>query len=120
MLRLLKLPYAIQEYIILTYGHARALITITDDKIKLQVAKKIIENKLTVRETEKLIKSLNDSEKSNRKTKEKPNFIVDIESNLQECLGTKVNITPGKNKGVIEIEYYNNDDLDRIISMIVE
>jgi len=74
-----------------------------------------------VRETEKLIKRLRDGdEKKVKQIAEKPSYIVEIENKLEESLGTKVLITQGKKKGVIEIEYYNYDDLERIMDRILQ
>ena len=118
-LRLLQLSGRIQSYISgnrISAGHARALLGLSDQALREQLAEKIIERELSVRETEKLIQSFNNKEK--KVIKEKPNYIIDIESELEEALGTKVQIRPGAKKGVIEIEYYSNDDLERIIEKV--
>lgn len=122
-MRLLNLPKWIQELIRkgdLTSGHGRALLALKEkDKIK-DVVNIITEKSLNVRDTEKLVKKLNSKEKkksySNRQ--EKPTYILAIEANLEECLGTKVNINPGKKKSIIQIEYYNDEDLERIMNTI--
>lgn len=123
ILRLLTLSDEIQKFIMdgkLTPGHGRAILGLEDPNMRLQIAKKVIEDELNVRDTERLIKKIKTNMGNRGKpiTKTKPSYIIEIESNLEECLGTKVNITPGKKKGVIQIEYYNNDDLERIMSKI--
>lgn len=123
-LRLLTLSPNIQAYVRdnkLTTGHARALLGIEDPEEREKLARLIIENELSVRETEKLIKRLRDGdEKKVKQIAEKPSYIVEIENKLEESLGTKVLITQGKKKGVIEIEYYNYDDLERIMDRILQ
>lgn len=122
IVRLLNLPNWIQELIKekkLTPGHGRAILALNERQYVESVVEEIIGKNLNVRETELLIKKLNSPQRPKKKTVvEKPNYILDIESNLEESLGTKVNITPGKKKGIIQIEYYNNDDLQRIMDMI--
>ena len=120
-LRLLNLSGRIQEYLLenrLTAGHARTLLSIGDEKLREEAAKKIIEKDLNVRDTEKLIKNLNAENKKSKKGKEKPSYITEIEAGLEESLGTKVQIIPGAKKGIIEIEYYSNEDLERIIDRV--
>jgi len=123
-LRLLTLSPNIQAYVRdnkLTTGHARALLGIEDPEEREKIARLIIENELSVRETEKLIKRLRDGdEKKVKQIAEKPSYIVEIENKLEESLGTKVLITQGKKKGVIEIKYYNYDDLERIMDRILQ
>lgn len=122
IVRLLNLPSWVQELIKknqLTPGHGRAILAVKERHHVENVVKEIIEKNLNVRQTELLIKQLNNPQRPKaEKVIEKPNYILDIESNLEESLGTKVSITPGKKKGVIQIEYYNNDDLQRIMDMI--
>ena len=122
IVRLLNLPSWVQELIKkneLTPGHGRAILAMKERHHVENVVKEIIEKNLNVRQTELLIKQLNNPQRPKaEKVIEKPNYILDIESNLEESLGTKVSITPGKKKGVIQIEYYNNDDLQRIMDMI--
>ena len=119
-LRLLQLSKTIQDLLAdkkLTAGHARALLSITDDKKRDEIASIIIEKNLSVRETEKLVQKLNKIPKK-AKVKQKPSYIMEIESELEESLGTRVQINPGKRKGIIEIEYYSNEDLERIIERV--
>ncbi|HHT66472.1 MAG: ParB/RepB/Spo0J family partition protein [Caldicoprobacterales bacterium] len=119
-LRLLHLSGKIQDLLAdnkLSAGHARALLALTDEKQRDELAAVIIEKDLSVRETEKLIQRLG-KKKEKVKVQQKPNYILDIESELEESLGTRVQICPGKKKGIIEIEYYSNEDLERIIERV--
>ncbi len=123
-LRLLSLSDKIQSYLKenkITTGHARALLAIEDEQTREEIALQIIKKGLSVRETEKLIKRLKEGDKPKKEQKkEKPSYLIDIEEKLEETLGTRVLITQGKRKGVIEIEYYNNDDLERIMDRILQ
>lgn len=119
-LRLLQLSEKIQKLITdnkLSAGHARALLALSDKTARETVADKIVENDLSVRETEKLIQNMN-KKKIIKKIADKPSYILEIESELEESLGTRVQIRPGAKKGVIEIEYYSNEDLERIMERV--
>ena len=125
-MRLLKLCDGVQQMIIddmLSTGHARALIPIEDQEMQLQLAQKIFDEKLSVREVEKLVKGILKPEKEKLKKEEKQQTIQyiyqDIENKLKEKFSRKVEISSkGKNgSGKIEIEYYSNDDLDRILAL---
>ena len=105
----------------ITAGHGKALLRITDKDKQLEIARRIIEDGLSVRATESLAKKI--SEEQNLKIptkKEKDIFIVDVEERLRNIFGTKVNISQGKKKGKIEIEYYNEEELNGIVSMLLE
>ncbi len=107
----------------LSEGHARALLGISDRETRLFLATKIVDEGLSVRQTEALVKKYNASkEEKQQDTKIIPSqtelAIEDICGRLQTSLATKVKITSGKKKGKIEIEYYGNDDLERIVSLI--
>ena len=126
-MRLLKLSEKVQQMVIddmLTTGHARALLGIDDSEKQYIVAQKIFDEKLSVRETEKLIKKIQ-NEKENPPQKEKlsdPKLDIiyqDIEEKMKNILGTKVSIhKKDKNKGRIEIEYYSEAELERIVELI--
>ena len=126
-MRLLRLCEYVQQMIIdgkLTTGHARALISIEDEEQQKQLAERIFDEKLSVREVEKIVKGiLNPVEKKPQK-EENPQSIQyiyeDIEKRLEEKLSRKVEINAkGKNgSGKIEIEFYSNDDLDRLIEAL--
>lgn len=122
VMRLLKLSKKVQNMIkggLLSNGHARALLSLEEKEKQYKIAQIIIEKKLSVRETEKLISEVNETNTKEKKIKkQKDPLIVEIEENLRKTLGTKVNINKGRKKGKIEIEYYNDDDLDRIIELL--
>ena len=122
-MRLLKLDERVQKMIIddmISAGHARALLAITDSEKKYTIAMKVFDEKLSVRETEKLIKNLDKQVKPKVNTTPENDFIYrDIENKLKESMGTKVIIhNKDNNKGKIEIEYYSQDDFERIVDIL--
>lgn len=125
-MRLLKLDEGIQNMVIenaISSGHARALLGLEDPEMQLKAAKMIMEDKLSVRETERLVKRLirEAEEKDKPKKQEKNiNFIYqNLEERMKTVMGTKVTIhNKDKNKGRIEIEYYSEAELERIVEMI--
>lgn len=126
-MRLLKLCDGVQQMIIddmLSTGHARALIPIEDTELQLQLAQRIFDEKLSVREVEKIVKGILKPDTDKVKKEEPPQNIQyiyqDIENRLKEKLSRKVEIaSKGKNgAGRIEIEFYSNDDLDRLIEVL--
>ena len=123
-MRLLKLGEKVQKMIIddmITTGHARALLAIDDEEQQYLLATKIFDEKLSVRETEKLIKSLKNPKKQVKVVKTVENAFVydDLAEKMKRVLGTKVSISPkGNGKGKIEIEYYSDDELERMFEMI--
>lgn len=125
-MRLLKLNEKVQQMLIddmISTGHARALLAIDDKEQQFVVANKIFDEKLSVRETEKLIKSIKNPKKVVEEKSEVQNasFIYkDLEEKMKMHIGTKVNINQKKNgKGKIEIEYYSNEELEHIFEMIM-
>ncbi len=104
----------------ITAGHGKALLRVSDQELQLQLAQKIVEEGLSVRATEEIVRKLFEENTKDIKKKEKDIFIVDIEDKLTNVFGTKVNILKGKKKGKIEIEYYNDEDLNSIIAMLLE
>ena len=126
-MRLLKLNEKVQQMVIddmIQTGHARALLGIEDLEKQYNMAQKVFDEKLSVRETEKLVKKVQKEKEEVEKTKmDKQLEIVyqDLEEKMKQILGTKVSINAkDENKGKIEIEYYNKEDLDRLIDMILE
>ncbi len=121
--RLLNLSGEIKEMLSdgrITSGHARTLITVGDLKRQNELAKQIVDNNLNVREIEKLAAK----EEKNRVIKQKPASkaqaeISDLEEKLRTLYGTKIDLIRGKQKGKIIIEYYSNDEFDRIIEMLI-
>ena len=124
-LRLLNLSKPIMDMIDqgqITAGHGKALLRVTDKNLQLELGNKVIAEELSVRATEALAKKIceDNIKEIPKKTKEKDVFIVDVEEKLRNIFGTKVSISKGKKKGKIEIEYYNEDDLNNIVSMLLE
>ena len=132
-MRLLKLNEKVQQMVIddmLTTGHARALLGIEDQEKQYQTAQKIFDEKLSVRETEKLVKKIQQEEKLSATGEEKvkkeskidPKMTAifgELEETMKMIFGTKVAINQkDEKKGKIEIEYYSMDELDRIIDLI--
>ncbi|WFA08307.1 ParB/RepB/Spo0J family partition protein [Tissierella sp. Yu-01] len=121
-MRLLNLDEKVVEYIKdgkLTSGHGKVLLGIKDSDEQLDTAERIINLNLNVRDTEAEVKKT--KKKSKIKTKRKSNkdpYLIDLEDNLMRSLGTKVNLLIGNKKGKIEIEYYGEDDLERLIDLL--
>jgi ParB family chromosome partitioning protein len=118
-LRLLNLPEEIRNMVVhgkISAGHARALLTVEDKNKQMEIAQKIIDQQLNVRDIEKLVmqKDKTEQKKENKKDIE----IVELEEQLKKTFATKVNILHKKNRGKIEIEYYSNDDLERILELL--
>lgn len=122
-MRLLKLDDRVKEYVmegVISEGHGRAILPLENDA-QYEIAQKIIDNSLSVRETEKLVKKmLNDAveEKTSEIRKPLNPYYKDVRDRLQDHFGTKVNLNANKNKGKIEIEYYSEEDLQRILDII--
>ena len=124
-MRLLKLCDEVQQMIIddmISSGHARALISIENPEEQYNIAQKIFDEKLSVRDVEKLVKNLNKPEKPKKDKEEDKSLEViyqDVEEKLKQALGTKVAIaSKGSGSGKIEIEFYSHDDLEKIISLL--
>lgn len=122
-IRLLKLDPRVQNMLVeenISSGHARALLAIKDNEEQYNMAMKIFDEKLSVRETEKLIKSLGKEKKPGKKKEELKNEFVyrDLEEKLKMITGTKVTINRKNEKaGKIEIEYYTPEDLEKIVEI---
>lgn len=122
-LRLLSLEDDIKKLLIsgeISSGHARAILSVASSQLRLGLAKRIISDNLNVRQAEEIAKQLN---KPTKPKKERKLSINDIETEnlanrISSSLGTKVKITHTPKKGKIEIEYYGNDDLDRILNLL--
>ncbi|QEH67422.1 ParB/RepB/Spo0J family partition protein [Cellulosilyticum sp. ST5] len=124
IMRLLKLTPYVQEKLredAISYGHARAILAVKDIKLQKQLTDLVIEKQLSVREIEKYIQNLSSNKDKKKKDKEKElynPFYREIQEDLQRVLGTKVAISKGAKKGKIEIEYYSDEELSRIIQII--
>lgn len=128
-MRLLKLSDEVQQMVIdemISTGHARCLITVEDKELQHRLALRIFDEKLSVRETEKLVKKVlqeeQDKDKENKKEEQDERLAVlyaDLADRMKRILGTKVEIRQkSKQKGKIEIEYYSQDELNRLIELI--
>ena len=123
-MRLLKLSDKVQQMIIddmISTGHARALLAIDDPELQYTLANKIFDEKLSVRETEKLVKEIKNPKKPKEKKPVANSFIYqDLEEKMKSVYGTKVSIaSKGKGKGKIEIEYYSDDELEHLFDMMM-
>lgn len=123
-MRLLKLSDKVQQMIIddmISTGHARALLAIDDPELQYTLANKIFDEKLSVRETEKLVKEIKNPKKPKEKKPVANSFIYqDLEEKMKSVFGTKVSIaSKGKGKGKIEIEYYSDDELEHLFDMLM-
>ena len=122
-MRLLKLNEKVQQMLIdemISAGHARAILAISDEQIQMTVATKVFDEKLSVRETEKLVKKYLEPSKPKKVEKNTTEDAIyeKLEEKMKGIMGTKVIINRKKNnKGKIEIEYYSQDELERIIEL---
>ena len=120
-LRLLKLPDYIRLKVSegeLTAGHGRTLITVEDGNLQRQLCDKIIEEGLSVRQTEKLVSELGKAPKKKPLQKQKNPDTLRVEEELKTILGTKVSIVEKGKKGKIEIECFSRDELNRLIELL--
>lgn len=124
-MRLLNLCLEVQQMLIegkISSGHARALLGVEDAEVQWNLAKKIEKDHLSVREVEKMVKLLSKPEKKKKeKTEDEQLALIfrDLEDRMKTVMGTKVNISrKDKNKGRIEIEYYSETELERIVELI--
>lgn len=124
-LRLLKLDERVQAMVIeecISSGHARALLAVDDKEEQYEIACRVFDQKMSVRETESLIKKLKKRDTIKEKEPlQNQEIYADFEEKLKRSMGTKVSINRKTNtKGKIEIEYYSEDELDRIIDIILK
>lgn len=130
MLRLLNLPQEILDFLsdgTLTIGHVRPLLALPDKTIQITLAQQMLGDKMTARDAENRVQEILNkkddlpAQKKKEKTEIKlPPVIADIEEKLRSLCGTKVKIIYNEGKGRIEIDYYNDDDLDRIFSLFYQ
>ena len=122
-IRLLKLNEEVQRMVVdemISTGHARALLAVENPEEQYNLAQRIFDEKLSVRDVEKLVKNLHKPAKS-KKVDDKTMQVIyqDIEEKLKQKLGRKVTITSkGEGSGKIEIEFYNHEDLDRLLDVL--
>jgi ParB family chromosome partitioning protein len=123
-LRLLQLPQQIKDYVsrgTLSMGHARAIVGMKNDKVKLELADKVIKDQWSVRELEEAIKTLEQEQakKSNKiKAKKKDPYIDQLEENLRSLYRTTVKISHNNDRGKIELLYYSKEDLERLLELL--
>lgn len=123
ILRLLNLNKTVIEYIYngtLSSGHGKVLLGVKDEDEQLRFAEIVVNEKLSVRDTEKLIKERKSKKNKTKKLEDLDPFLLDVEESLMKSLGTKVKLQSGKKVGKIEIEYYSDDDLNRLIELITQ
>jgi ParB family chromosome partitioning protein len=122
--RLLNLDERVQVYLIdgvISEGHARTILGMDDKNMQYELAQKVIDESLSVRETEQLIKKLQtkiENEPKEIQDDKNQGYIDDIRDRLEVMFATKVNLKNKNSKGKIEIEYYSNDDLQRILEIL--
>lgn len=124
-MRLLKLDERVQNMLIqnqITGGHARALLAVEDGALQCKLAERILAENLSVREIEKIVKSLSKKKEPKEKKAEDESLALifrDLEERMKSAMGTKVSINrKDKNKGRVEIEYYSESELERIVELI--
>lgn len=118
IMRLLKLPaqvISMLEKKIISPGHARPLLALPSEKVQIMMAEKIVANKLSVRETEALIKKFAQEKPKKMPTQAKDPEILEVEDRIQDYFGTKAQVSKYKKGGKIEIYFYNDEDFERII-----
>ena len=122
-LRLLKLSKNVQEMLVdemITEGHARALLAIENADEQYELAQRVMDEKLSVREVEKIIKNRNKPKIEKKKNAKQEALYRDIEEKLKSSLGTKVTIAAkGDGMGKVEIDFYNQDDLQKIMDLLL-
>ena len=121
-MRLLNLDSRVQKYLmdgIISEGHGRSLLRVENTELQYKLAREIVDKNLTVRNIEKIIKNLNSVKRNKKKPDRKENiYYVDVREKLENLFGTKVLLVDKKNKGKIEIEYYSQEDLQRILDIL--
>lgn len=120
-MRLLNLDERVQDYLIdgvITEGHGRAILGLTNKESQYEIAQMVIDDSLSVRQTEKLVKNFENVKKEKVIEKKNDIYYKDIMNKLENRFGTKVFInSKNKNKGKIEIEYYSEEDFERILEV---
>lgn len=122
-MRLLKLADNVQEMIVdelISAGHARALLSVENPEEQYTLAQRVMDEKLSVRDIEKIVKAKNKPKRDKIKNEKQEALYHDIEEKLKASIGTKVTITPkGDKMGKIEIDFYNQDDLQKIMDLLL-
>ncbi|AKA71260.1 ParB/RepB/Spo0J family partition protein [Clostridium scatologenes] len=122
LLRLLNIDDRVKDYLIdgvISEGHARVLLSLENKDMQYELAQEIIDEGLSVRQTEKLIKNISNKKELPKKQSNDLNpYYIDIKNRLENLFRTKVQLSDKKNKGKIEIEYYSSEDLQRILDIL--
>ena len=121
LLRLLQLPESIQNNVsrgTLSFGHARALLSLQNDRMQEEACKLVLHKDLSVRQTENLVKRMKSAPKEKKSKSAPAPEVATLEDQLQRTLGTKVRLTVRGKRGKIEIEFHSLDELDRILSKL--
>ena len=122
-MRLLNLDKRVQQYLIegvISEGHGRALLSLDNKNTQYEMAIRVIDNKLSVRETERLVRDILNPKVKEPIVEEENIYIKELQSRISEHFGTKVSIKTKKdNKGKIEIEYYSPEELDSILELLI-
>jgi ParB family chromosome partitioning protein len=121
LLRILNLPEKIQDYIsnnLITFGHAKALLSLHDERRQMHLCERIVKRGLSVRQAEQLTGQGHRMRTRTPRRQQPDDHLRSLEEKLQHALGTKVRIHHGKKRGRIEIEYYSLDDLDRVLRVL--
>lgn len=121
ILRLLELPHRVQEHLQegrISAGHAKSILSISDEKKQLRLCNRIIKKGLSVRESENWARKLNGSTAPRKSQSNRDVHLMNSEEELQHHLGTRVQIVQGKKRGKIVIDYYSQDDLNRLLTII--
>lgn len=116
--RILNLDNKVLDHISsgeLSQGHGKAILSIKDKEQQVKIAKEILYKNLNVRDAENLTRNKNNVEKGLEES-----YIISIEEKLMMSLGTKVNLLQGEKKGKIEIEYYGDEDLERLLEILID
>ena len=120
LLRLLNLPEKVQDYLaqnLITFGHARALLALSDEKTQMTFCRKIVKKGLSVRQTE-ILAAHRSKKRSAKMWAQTDPHLRNLEERLQHHLGTRVRVHAGKKRGRIEIEYYSAEDLGRLLRIL--
>ena len=120
IMRLLNLPVKIQEYVsrgTISMGHAKAILSLNKESEQMRLCTKVIKDDLSVRDTESYAKRISINKAKSKEDKNDPN-LNSIEQELREIFGTKVKILKSKKGGKIEIEFYSNTDMERVITLL--
>jgi len=119
-LRILNLPKSVQSFIAngqLSEGHARAILSLSDETEQIALSRHIIKDGFSVRKTEELVYGKRQKEKR-KKLRSSPSKFLEIENSLKQFFGTKVRIVQDKKRGRIQIEFYSDEDLSRILELL--